>query len=317
MTTLDPRAQAIWDAVEARIDAAPIDGISAEGQYSETVFNGQRLYVDGLRAGRLAAINALSSIPEQPVGVNTLVDRFLRWKLPENFNPDGGISFEPYGNPGTPQEYRRSPSGTNLFDAPQAEAMIRHILGTEPTVHQHPGNQPSAALDHLVQTAAVAFDAILAPFHPAAAGEEVTTHLAWLRSYTSNMTADNWLDMRLHIDRQVDRLEAALCTHPAAVAVTDEMVEHPDDLAVDRFAAAMKAKLAQKRAEGRGGWQDKSQCAAEFLSKLLREHIEKGDPLDVGNLAMMLHQRGERIASPGKIASWTERERDARLGLGR
>jgi hypothetical protein len=68
MTTLDPRAQAIWDAVEARIDAAPIDGISAEGQYSETVFNGQRLYVDGLRAGRLAAIAALSSLPAQAVG---------------------------------------------------------------------------------------------------------------------------------------------------------------------------------------------------------------------------------------------------------
>lgn len=71
--------------------------------------------------------------------------------------------------------------------------------------------------------------------------------------------------------------------------------EHPDDAAVDRFAAAMKAKLAKKRAEGRGGWEDKDQCSSEFLSKLLREHVEKGDPLDVGNLAMMLHQRGDAI----------------------
>ena len=70
---------------------------------------------------------------------------------------------------------------------------------------------------------------------------------------------------------------------------------HPDDLAVDRFAVAMKAKLAQKRAQGRGGWDRKDECSSEFLSRLLREHVEKGDPLDVGNLAMMLHQRGERI----------------------
>lgn len=70
---------------------------------------------------------------------------------------------------------------------------------------------------------------------------------------------------------------------------------HPDDLAVDRFAVVMKAKLAKKRAEGRGGWEDKGDCSNAFLSLLLREHIDKGDPVDVGNLAMMIHQRGERI----------------------
>lgn len=73
------------------------------------------------------------------------------------------------------------------------------------------------------------------------------------------------------------------------------MKVHPDDLAVDRFAAAMKAKLAKKRAEGRGGWERKDECSNAFLSHLLREHVEKGDPTDVGNLAMMIHQRGERI----------------------
>lgn len=72
---------------------------------------------------------------------------------------------------------------------------------------------------------------------------------------------------------------------------------HPDDLAVDRFAAAMKVKLAKKRADGRGGWEDRSECSGEFLSGLLRRHVEKGDPLDVGNLAMMLHQRGEGITA--------------------
>ncbi|WP_349506844.1 hypothetical protein [Agrobacterium pusense] len=77
----------------------------------------------------------------------------------------------------------------------------------------------------------------------------------------------------------------------------DEKDVHPDDIAVDRFATAMKAKLAKKRGEGRGGWEDKDDCSQLFLTSLLREHVEKGDPVDVGNLAMMLHQRGESILS--------------------
>ncbi len=87
-------------------------------------------------------------------------------------------------------------------------------------------------------------------------------------------------------------LRAALRAQQPAAPVS----VHPDDLAVDRFAAAMKAKLAKKREEGRGGWEGPD-CNAEILSRLLREHVEKGDPLDVGNLAMMLHQRGDRVAA--------------------
>ncbi|WP_050593827.1 hypothetical protein [Mesorhizobium sp. LSHC414A00] len=70
---------------------------------------------------------------------------------------------------------------------------------------------------------------------------------------------------------------------------------HSDDAAVDRFAAAMKAKLSKKRLEGRGGWHSPVTCTAQILSDLLRAHVDKGDPVDVGNLAMMLQQRGERI----------------------
>lgn len=67
---------------------------------------------------------------------------------------------------------------------------------------------------------------------------------------------------------------------------------HTDDLAVDRFAEAMKDKLAKKRAEGRGGWED---CPGEMLSKMLVDHVEKGDPVDVANFCMMLHQSNQRI----------------------
>ncbi|HHA2772073.1 TPA: hypothetical protein ACOEQZ_001258 [Stenotrophomonas maltophilia] len=73
--------------------------------------------------------------------------------------------------------------------------------------------------------------------------------------------------------------------------------QHQDDLAVDAFAAAMKAKLAEARAKGRGGWEDPAQCTADDLSRMLRDHVEKGDPRDVANFCMMLHQRGEAIAA--------------------
>jgi len=56
--------------------------------------------------------------------IKHMVDRFLCWKLPENFNPDNGISFEPIAGKDGPHPFRREPSGTNLFDATQADAMV-------------------------------------------------------------------------------------------------------------------------------------------------------------------------------------------------
>lgn len=50
-------------------------------------------------------------------------DRFLGWRLPENFRPDAGISYTPtHGCWSTP------PTGTNLFDAIQADAMVRYMV---------------------------------------------------------------------------------------------------------------------------------------------------------------------------------------------
>lgn len=55
--------------------------------------------------------------------IKHMVDRFLGWKLPDNFNPDAGIS---YARPGYPPSW--SPTGTNLFDETQAKAMVRHMV---------------------------------------------------------------------------------------------------------------------------------------------------------------------------------------------
>lgn len=71
-----------------------------------------------------------------------------------------------------------------------------------------------------------------------------------------------------------------------------QVSQHPDNLAVDQFAATMKTKMAKSRAKGRSGWQDSS---ADALSEMLREHVEKADPVDVAILSMMLHQLGHTI----------------------
>ena len=60
--------------------------------------------------------------------IKHMVNRFLSWKLPETFAPNSGITFERFANAGTPYEFRREPVGTNLLDAVQAEAMVRHML---------------------------------------------------------------------------------------------------------------------------------------------------------------------------------------------
>ena len=62
-----------------------------------------------------------------------MVNRFLGWKLPEDFHPDCGISFTPHFNvewnakQGKPPQ-RYEPVGTNLFTAGQARAMLEHVL---------------------------------------------------------------------------------------------------------------------------------------------------------------------------------------------
>lgn len=65
--------------------------------------------------------------------IKHMVGRFLAWKLPDDFNPDGGITFKPVANEGTAYEHRYQPTGTNLLNATQAEAMIRHMLEGTPS----------------------------------------------------------------------------------------------------------------------------------------------------------------------------------------
>ncbi len=70
--------------------------------------------------------------------IKHMVNRFLGWRLPESFQPDAGITFKPEYNVeynasrGVPPA-RHQPSGTNLFDATQAEAMVRYMIEGMPS----------------------------------------------------------------------------------------------------------------------------------------------------------------------------------------
>lgn len=77
------------------------------------------------------------------------------------------------------------------------------------------------------------------------------------------------------------------------------MAANFDDYVVEQFAVAMKRKLADARDKGRGGW---NYCTAEDLSRMLREHVEKGDPRDVANFCMFLWYHGAPIAAPAQAA---------------
>lgn len=86
---------------------------------------------------------------------------------------------------------------------------------------------------------------------------------------------------------------------------------HPDDMAVDRFATAMKLKLSAARRKGRCGWDDPDQCPIEGLVNGLREHLGKanlGNWADIANFCMMLHERG---AEPVDLSQQPENETTA------
>lgn len=73
-----------------------------------------------------------------------------------------------------------------------------------------------------------------------------------------------------------------------------------DNEAVDALAVAMKVKLAKKREQGYSGWVD---CDPNHLSQLLREHVNKGDPIDVANFCAFLLSNGDGITQANMEAA--------------
>ena len=66
------------------------------------------------------AIIEAAQLPPSDAQIKYMVDRFLAWRLPENFTPDAGISYD--------TTRKHEPVGTNLLDASQAEQMVRYMV---------------------------------------------------------------------------------------------------------------------------------------------------------------------------------------------
>lgn len=79
---------------------------------------------------------AINQTPLSADQIDHMVQRFLAWRLPESFNPDAGISFEPKFNVGTPYETKHQPTGTNLLGYEEAKAMVLHMAEGMPVAEK-------------------------------------------------------------------------------------------------------------------------------------------------------------------------------------
>ena len=70
-------------------------------------------------------------------------------------------------------------------------------------------------------------------------------------------------------------------------------MEMSDEWTQEVFSKRMLRKLEASAAKGRNGWQ---QCSQESLSRMLREQVNKCDPVDVANFCMFLDALGYGIA---------------------
>jgi len=108
------------------------------------------------------------------------------------------------------------------------------------------------------------------------------------------------------LEQEIDLLDLpsnALDSSPVAdVAVSNSVTSAAafDDAALLGFNRAMKAKMALGRAQGRGGWWS---APVEDLSAMLRTHVDKGDPLDVGVLAMMHWYKDAAVAPASALSA--------------
>jgi len=117
----------IGAAISLSHAAAEVMSMSGHGSFMHNL--GERLAAVAREQLDIASPPAEPTPPKEDVLVTPeMVCRFLGWKLPSDFQPDAGISFT------RPSRDMLWPVGTNLLNYEQAEAMLLHVLGAEPSV---------------------------------------------------------------------------------------------------------------------------------------------------------------------------------------
>jgi hypothetical protein len=114
---------------------------------------------------------------------------------------------------------------------------------------------------------------------------------------------DEWRDKYMFQAAQLDTVTQERDALAETLTSPLNTAQHSDDIAVDKFAAEMKAKLAACRAKGLAGWSNPGDPTDTQLARLLTQNMTKGNAgtfVDVANFCMFLHQRG---ADPVTLAS--------------
>ena len=134
----------------AEPDAPPRDNKAMSGTRSETIAPSSGSLPNTSRPAEGA-----TTLKEKHMKVtNEMVDRFLSWKLPQSFGPDGGITFTKTHNTYIDGQFVKDvprkqddpswPVGTNLFTADEARAMLEHALADAPASPLLPGLELAA-----------------------------------------------------------------------------------------------------------------------------------------------------------------------------
>lgn len=102
-------------------------GPAPEGSDFSEIVNYRLTDIGEMERAAIAALQQAQQA-QQPAEnvVDHMVNRFLSWKLPQDFAPDCGISFAPLTNPEWTHDVW--PIGTNLLHAGQAKALVEHML---------------------------------------------------------------------------------------------------------------------------------------------------------------------------------------------
>lgn len=167
------------------------------------LFRERKVYFEDLETllDVIAYLERLATNPDPEanggVDIGAMVNRFLCWRLPQDFAPDGGISFTPTV-PAPEWTHDCWPVGTNLFTAAQAHAMFKHC------VPNPEASTPTSDRGDAVAATGVNIKGIAREVHDAISDEGVAPL----------SPADNSI-MRAAIEYA---LECALLTTPAAVA---------------------------------------------------------------------------------------------------
>lgn len=102
-----------------------------------------------------------------------------------------------------------------------------------------------------------------------------------------------WFIFSIH---DTERGPVCVWVRPCALSAEE------DEGCVDRFATAMKVKLAAARSKGYACWHSPDACSSQQLAELLVLQMNKGNAgtfEDIANFTMMLHQRD---AEPSMLA---------------